>query len=243
MLILIMKGAAPMKYFWYFCLVMIILATGLWMYIVAFYLFYLMCKGIYKIFSFLKPAQPYERPRPHISDAKPKATNKNFSTIKDDEYQTEGLSVDADISEAVKGYHQGEESKETVITVKGAEEKMSLNMASQKEDEDGSINSLNAPDDENLTSYLARFSASEIAASPKCGMRIIAELTDGLMPAEWHAPWDLVGKDIFEVMSYLVEPDSVDYGDYCEMHYYLIYGGHYLALLVDNDVVIGVCWG
>ena len=44
------------------------------------------------------------------------------------------------------------------------------------------------------------------------GMRIIAELTDWLVPEEWHTSWDLVGKDTFEVMSYLVEPDSVDYG-------------------------------
>ena len=43
-------------------------------------------------------------------------------------------------------------------------------------------------------------------------MRIIAELTDWLVPEEWHTSWDLVGEDIFEVMSYLVEPDSVDYG-------------------------------
>ena len=44
------------------------------------------------------------------------------------------------------------------------------------------------------------------------GMRIIAELTDWLVPEEWHTSWDLVGKDTFEGMSYLVEPDSVDYG-------------------------------
>lgn len=213
------------------------------MYIVTFYLIYLMCKGIYKIFSFLKPAQPYERPRPHIFDVKKKATTENSSAIKGDEHKADGVSGSAETCEAAKGYHQGGKLKETIKMGEESEEKMSVNMASQNEDEAGSINSINLPDNEEPMSCLARFSVSEIAASSECGMRIIAELTNELMPQDWHTPWDLVGKDYFEVMSYLVESDSVDYGDYCEMHYYLIYGGHYLALLVDNDVVIGVCWG
>ena len=86
---------------------------------------------------------------------------------------------------------------------------MSLNKRRQNEHETSSIYS---PDNEGLTGYLAWFSSSKIASSTEWGMRIIAELTDWLVPEKWHTPWDLVGKDTFEVMSYLVEPDSVDYG-------------------------------
>ena len=82
-------------------------------------------------------------------------------------------------------------------------------MVGQNEHETSSIYS---PDNEGLTGYLVRFSSSKIVSSTEWGMRIIAELTDWLVPEEWHTSWDLVGKDTFEVMSYLVEPDSVDYG-------------------------------
>ena len=57
-----------MKYFWYFVLFIIILATELWMLVLTFWLFYWMCRGIYGLYIMIKPETFYERPIPHIFD-------------------------------------------------------------------------------------------------------------------------------------------------------------------------------
>ena len=220
-----------MKYFWYFVLFIIVLATGLWMIILAFWLFYWMCRGIYGLYKIIKPNNPYERPRPFVFDGKIEDGLK-VSPIQlvnahaQDGYDSKASIIDKPIENNVE---KGQPLCDDILDqkVKGSDV-MAIYEMEEKE---------------SLIEYLSRFNAKDIASSPACGMRIMKEFSDMPFPEEWHSPWDIVGMDLYEVMGYLVEPDSIEYGDYCETHFFNVYGGHYLVLIVVDDGITGICWG
>lgn len=219
-----------MKYFWYFVLFIITLATGLWMLILTFWLFYWMCKGIYGLYIMIKPETSYERPIPHIFDRTTEDGLKIAqSHLGSTDTQKPDASKQVNYNEPLEDY--GDNVQPLCVDYLEQE-----NLGGDTEP----IPEMQA--DEDLIEYLSRLRTKEISSSPECGLMIMQEFADVPLPDDRHSPRDIVGMDIFEVMGYLDEPDSIEYGDYCETHFFNLYGRHYLVLIVVDDEVTGVCW-
>ena len=157
-----------MKYFWYFVLFIIVLATGLWMIILALWLFYWMCRGIYGLYKIIKPNSPYERPRPLVFDGKIEDGVK-MSPIQLENAQEAYDPKVSIIDEPIENYvERGQPLGDYILEqkIKGGDV-MAIHKMEEKE---------------NLIEYLSRFKAKDIASSPACGMRIMKEFSDMPFP-------------------------------------------------------------
>ena len=189
-----------------------------------------MSRGIYGLYKIIKLNSPYERPRPLVFDGKIEdglkvspiqLVDAHTQEVRDSKASIIEKPIDNDVE---KGQQLCDDILDQKIKGSGV---MAIHKMEEKE---------------SLIEYLSRFNAKDIASSPACGMRIRKEFSDMPFPEERHSPWDIVGMDLYEVMGYLVEPDSIEYGDYCETHFFNVYGEHYLVLIVVDDEITGICW-